>query len=109
MTREDRDLAGLIVPGSDHLTTYNVYAEAFTKCGYLGEVYGLPRQMFDESIERWAEGRGVLVKSLEDAALAMASIYRSVGCRCRRRCRGRRRRLSAAGLSCWRRLCRSRW
>lgn len=79
MTREDRELTGLIVPGSDHLSTYNVYAEAFEKCGYLGEVYGLPRQMFDESIERWAEGRGVLVKSVEDAALAMASIYRSVG------------------------------
>ena len=79
MTREDRDLTGLIVPGSDHLTTYNVYAEAFTKCGYLGEVYGLPRQLFDESIERWSEGRGVLVKSVEDSALAMASIYRSVG------------------------------
>ncbi len=79
MTREDRDLTGLVVPGSDHLTTYNAYAEAFEKCGYLGEVYGLPRQMFDESIERWAEGRGVLVKSVEDAALAMASIYRSVG------------------------------
>jgi ATP-dependent helicase HrpA len=51
MTREDRDLTGLVIPGSDHLTTYNVYAEAFTKCGYLGEVYGLPRQLFDESIE----------------------------------------------------------
>ncbi len=79
MTREDRELAGLVVPGSDHLSTYNVYAEAFEKCGYLGEVYGLPRQMFDESVERWAETRGVLVKSVEDAALAMASIYRSVG------------------------------
>lgn len=79
MTRDDRDLAGLLVPGSDHLTTYNVYAEAFTRCGYLGAVYGLPRQLFDESVERWAEGRGVLVKSLEDSALAMASIYRSVG------------------------------
>lgn len=79
MTREDRELAGLVVPGSDHLSTYNVYAEAFEKCGYLGEVYGLPRQLFDASIERWAEGRGVLVKSVEDASLAMASIYRSVG------------------------------
>lgn len=78
MTREDRELAGLIVPGSDHLTTYNVYAEAFAKCGFLGEVYGLPRQLFDASIERWAEGRGVLVKAVEDAALAMASIYRAV-------------------------------
>jgi len=78
MTREDRDLTGLVVPGSDHLSTYNAYAEAYTKCGYVGEVYGLPRHLFDESIERWAEGRGVLVKSVEDAALAMASIYRSV-------------------------------
>jgi ATP-dependent helicase HrpA len=79
MTREDRDLDGLVVAGSDHLTTYNVYAEAFTTCGYVGEVYGLPRHLFDESIARWAERRGVLVKSIEDAALAMASIYRSVG------------------------------
>ncbi len=78
MTREERDLAGLVVAGSDHLTTYNVYAEAFAKCGYVGEVYGLPRHLFDESVERWAEGRGVLVKSVEDAALAMASIYRAV-------------------------------
>lgn len=79
MTREERDLTGLVVAGSDHLTTYNVYAEAFERCGFLGEVYGLPRQLFDASIERWAERRGVLVKAVEDAALAMASIYRSVG------------------------------
>lgn len=78
MTREDRDLTGLVVPGSDHLTTYNAFAEAYTKCGFLGEVYGLPRHLFDASIERWAEGRGVLVKSIEDSALAMASIYRAV-------------------------------
>ncbi len=79
MTRDDRDLSGLIVPGSDHLTSYNVYAEAYTRCGFLGDVYGLPRQLFDESVGTWAERRGVLVKSLEDAALAMASIYRAVG------------------------------
>ncbi|MBI3790991.1 MAG: DEAD/DEAH box helicase [Gemmatimonadetes bacterium] len=79
MTREERDLEGLIVPGSDHLTAYNVYAEAFTRCGYVGEVYGLPRHQFDESVEHWAERRGVLVKALEDTALAMASVYRAVG------------------------------
>ncbi len=79
MTRDERDLEGLIVPGSDHLTAYNVYAEAFTRCGYVGEVYGLPRHQFDESVEHWAERRGVLVKSLEDTALAMASVYRGVG------------------------------
>src|SRR2546422_2072792 len=43
MTREERDLRGLIVSGSDHLTAYNVYAEAVNKHGYLGEVYSLPR------------------------------------------------------------------
>jgi hypothetical protein len=79
MTRDDRDLSGLVVPGSDNLTAYNVYAEAFTRCGFLGEVYGLPRQLFDDSVATWAERRGVLVKALEDAALAMASIYRAVG------------------------------
>jgi ATP-dependent helicase HrpA len=79
MTREDRDLSGVTVPGSDHLTAYNLYAEAFTHCGYIGEVYGLPRHLFNESIENWAERRGVLVKSIEDAALATASIYRSLG------------------------------
>lgn len=79
MTREDRDLSGVTVPGSDNLTAYNLYAEAFSRCGYIGEVYGLPRHLFDESIEHWAEQRGVLVKAIEDAALASASIYRSLG------------------------------
>jgi hypothetical protein len=80
MTREERDLDGLIVPGSDHLTAYNLYAEAYQYAGRMGEVYGLPRHLFDEEkIERWAERRGALVKSIEDAALGMASIYRAVG------------------------------
>ena len=42
-------------------------------------MYGLPRHLFDESIEKWAEQRGVLVKAIEDAALAAASVYRSLG------------------------------
>ena len=78
MTREDRVLDGMLIPGSDHLTAYNVYAEAFTRYGYVGSVYGLPRQLFHEEIAEWAEAKGVLVKSLEDAALAMASVYRSL-------------------------------
>jgi ATP-dependent helicase HrpA len=79
MTREGRDLSGLIVPGSDHLTSYNVYAEAYTRAGYIGEVYGLPRHLFDEdSVAAWAEERGVLVKAIEDVALGMASVYRSL-------------------------------
>jgi len=78
MTREERDLKGLIVPGSDHLTAYNVFAEAVNKHGYLGEVYGLPRHLFRESIDAWAEGRGVLVKAIEDVALGTASVYRQL-------------------------------
>jgi len=79
MTREERDLSGVIVPGSDNLTAYNLYAEAYAHCGYIGDVYGLPRHLFDDSIESWAEQRGVLVKAIEDAALATASIYRALG------------------------------
>ena len=79
MTREDRDLEGLVVPGSDHLTAYNVYADAYASAGYMGEVYGLARHLFDERIDEWAERRGVLVKAIEDTALAMASVYRGVG------------------------------
>jgi ATP-dependent helicase HrpA len=79
MTRDERDLEGLILPGSDHLTAYNVYAEAFKVAGYIGEVYGLPRHLFhEEEITEWAERRGVLVKSIEDAALGMASVYRGL-------------------------------
>ena len=80
MTRDERDLSGLVVAGSDHLTAYNVYAEALAKAGYIGEVYGLPRHLFDErGIQLWADKRGVLVKAIEDTALAMASVCRGVG------------------------------
>jgi hypothetical protein len=79
MTREERELGGLILPGSDHLTAYNLYAEAYRVAGYVGEVYGLPRHLFEaEAIAEWAENRGVLVKSIEDAALGMASVYRAL-------------------------------
>ena len=80
MTKEERDLRGLIVQGSDNLTAYNLYAEAYREAGRIGEVYGLPRHLFDEElITEWSERRGVLIKSVEDAALSMASIYRSLG------------------------------
>lgn len=79
MTRDDRDLEGLIVPGSDHLTAYNLYAEAYRRQGSVGEVYGLPRHVFGDAIDEWAERRGALVKAIEDAALGMASIYRAIG------------------------------
>jgi hypothetical protein len=78
MTRDERDLRGLIANGSDHLTIYHVFAEAVSRFGYLGEVYGLPRHLFHEELEEWADDRGVLVKAMEDAALGMASVYRSL-------------------------------
>jgi ATP-dependent helicase HrpA len=78
MTREERDLHGVIVNGSDHLTAYNLYAEAVNQHGYLGEVYGLPRHLFEDGLAEWAERRGVLVKAIEDTALGLASVYRSL-------------------------------
>ena len=78
MTREERMLRGLIVPGSDHLTVYNVFAEAVNQHSSVGEVFGLPRHVFAESLAEWAERRGVLVKAIEDAALGVASVYRAL-------------------------------
>ena len=78
MTREERELHGVIVNGSDHLTAYNLYAEAVNQFGGMGSVYGLPRHVFEEGIEEWAEKRGVLIKAIEDTALGVASVYRSI-------------------------------
>lgn len=79
MTREERDLHGVLVPGSDHLTAYNLLAEAINRCGRLGEVHGLPRHVFDEeALAEWAERRGVLMKAIEDGALGMAAAYRAL-------------------------------
>lgn len=78
MTRDERDLHGAIANGSDHLTAYNLYAEAVNRYGTLGEVYGLPRHLFEDRIEEWLEQRGVLLKAVEDAALGTASVYRAL-------------------------------
>lgn len=79
MTRDERDLHGVLISGSDHLTVYNLLAEAINKCGRLGEVHGLVRHVFDEAeLEQWAERRGVLMKSIEDGALGMASVFRAL-------------------------------
>ncbi|CAN5834987.1 hypothetical protein BH23GEM6_BH23GEM6_17320 [soil metagenome] len=79
MTRADRRIEPYIVPGSDHLTAYALYQDALQNCGGMGSVYGLPRHVFNpEALADWGEERGVLVRSVEDAALALASIYRSL-------------------------------
>ncbi len=78
MTREERELHGLVTNGSDHLTACNIFAEAVNQHGYVGEVYGLPRHLFEDGLEEWAERRGVLIKAIEDTALGLASVYRSL-------------------------------
>ena len=78
MTRDERDLHGLVVHGSDHLSAYNVFAEAVNTYGYVGLVYGLSRHLFSDEMEAWAEDRGVLVKAMEDVALGTASVYRTL-------------------------------
>ena len=79
MTREERDLRGVVVPGSDHLTAYALLAEAINECGAIGEVHGLRRHIFDEEqLSQWADRRGVLVKAIEDGALGLASAYRAL-------------------------------
>lgn len=79
MTREERDLHGVLVSGSDHLTAYNLLAEAVETCGRIGEVHGLQRHLFDEEeLTAWADRRGVLVKAIEDGALGLAAAYRAL-------------------------------
>ena len=78
LTRENHDLRDLVTPGSDHLTGHNVFADAVNECGTIGSVYGLERHQFYEGIDEWAESRGVLVKGIEDIALGMASVMRTL-------------------------------
>lgn len=79
MTRAERYIQAYVVPGSDHLTAYSLYQAALADVGTMGTVYGLPRHVFaEEALAEWAEERGVLVRAIEDAALALASIYRAI-------------------------------
>lgn len=79
MTRAERDIDRYVVPGSDHLTAYRLYQAALERCGGLGEVWGLPRHVFDpDALQAWADRHGVLVRAIEDGAVALASIYRAL-------------------------------
>lgn len=79
MLRQENRIQRYVVPGSDHLTAYRIYEDALRETGALGTVYGLPRHVFDpEALAEWTEARGVLIRAIEDAALAIASIYRSL-------------------------------
>ena len=79
LRQQDNDIGEYVVAGSDHLTVYRIYHAALEECGSLGSVYGLPRHVFDDQcLETWAEERGVMMRSIEDGALAIASIYRGM-------------------------------
>ncbi len=79
LRQNDNDIGRYVVPGSDHLTAYRIYQAALEEVGNIGNVYGLPRHVFDEEeIAKWCDERGVLVRSIEDAALSIASIYRGL-------------------------------
>jgi ATP-dependent RNA helicase HrpA len=79
MLKPDNDIGEYVIRGSDHLTAYNIYQHVLEELGTIGYVYGLPRHVFeDEPLAKWCDERGVLVRSIEDAALAIASIYRSL-------------------------------
>jgi ATP-dependent helicase HrpA len=101
MTRSERYIKPYTVPGSDHLTAYNLYQGALHDVGGLGRVFGLPRHVFEaEALAEWADARGVLVRAVEDGALALASIYRSI----ERPLPERLPRLSDALVEGWQRL-----
>jgi ATP-dependent helicase HrpA len=52
MLRQEHEISRFIVPGSDHLTAYNLYRAALEACGTMGSVYGLPRHVFEpEALE----------------------------------------------------------
>jgi ATP-dependent helicase HrpA len=79
LRQQDNDIGQYVVRGSDHLTAYNIYQDALEETGSLGSVYGLPRHVFEpEALEKWCEERGVMMRSIEDAALAIASIFRGL-------------------------------
>ena len=79
LRQQDNDIGAYVVKGSDHLTAYAIYQDALETTGSLGSVYGLPRHVFDaEALEKWCEERGVMMRSIEDAALAIASIFRGL-------------------------------
>jgi hypothetical protein len=79
MTREERDLHGVLVSGSDHLTAYNLLAEAVNQFGRIETVHGLRRHVFDEvELAAWSDRRGILVKAVEDGALGLAAAYRAL-------------------------------
>ncbi|MDF1497237.1 MAG: hypothetical protein P1P90_04205 [Patescibacteria group bacterium] len=84
---------GLVVEGSDHLTSYNIVATALREFGYikyngeLGPEYKLRGDWFkkrhgDEELgefRSWCEQRMLNPKAIKEALLAMKSVYKLMG------------------------------
>ncbi len=87
------DREGLVVEGSDHLTSYNIVAMALREFGYikfsgeLGPEYKLRGDWFkkrhgDEELgefRSWCKQRMLNPKAIKEALLAMKSVYKMMG------------------------------
>lgn len=87
------DREGLVVEGSDHLTSYNIVATALREFGYikyngeLGSEYKLRGDWFKKrhgeeelgEFRSWCEKRMLNPKAIKEALLAMKSVYKVMG------------------------------
>ena len=80
MTREERDLDGTDRSGKRSSHRVQSLRRGVRALRLHGRgVWSAAASVRRRRIEQWAERRGVLVKSIEDAALGMASVYRALG------------------------------
>lgn len=74
------DLSEFIVPGSDHLTLYNIVAHAINNFAEIVDDKGYTEYRFKEKeFYGWAEEKGINVKEIEEIALALKSIRHNLG------------------------------
>ena len=78
MTREERDLHGLIVNGSDHLTAYNLYAEAVNQHGYSARSTGCRVMCSKKGSRSGPSGAGCSSRRSRTRRSVWRSVYRSI-------------------------------
>jgi hypothetical protein len=73
-------LSEFVVPGSDHLTLYNIVAHAISNFAEITDDKGYTEYSFREKeFYDWAEAKGVNAKEIEEIALALKSILHNQG------------------------------
>jgi len=73
-------LAEFVVPGSDHLTLYNIVAHAITNFAEIGNDKGYTEYRFtEEEFHDWTEKKDINAKEIEEIALALKSILHNQG------------------------------